>query len=70
MIDNFALALTHFLLAVALWRVLLRPELDREDAEPPLPLAGGAGGGPETSSPRRPTPNPSRQREGDRRRDG
>ena len=32
----------------------------------PLPLAGGAGGGPETDSARyaRPTPNPSRKREG------
>jgi pyruvate,orthophosphate dikinase len=30
----------------------------------PLPLAGGAGGGPELDSP---TPNPSRKREGDRR---
>ena len=32
----------------------------------PLPLAGGAGGGPETSDPAAPTPNPSRKREGDR----
>ncbi len=31
----------------------------------PLPLAGGAGGGPETDSVDSPTPNPSRQREGD-----
>ncbi len=39
--------------------------------KPPLPLAGGAGGGPETASQLEtdavvvPTPNPSRQREGD-----
>ena len=34
MIDNFALGLTHFLLAVALWRIMLRPDLDR-DPDPP-----------------------------------
>ena len=34
MIDNFALALTHFLLAVALWRVLLRDDLDRDPDDP------------------------------------
>jgi valyl-tRNA synthetase len=31
----------------------------------PLPLAGGAGGGPETRDQAMPTPNPSRKREGD-----
>ena len=31
----------------------------------PLPLAGGAGGGPEATAPDLPTPNPSRKREGD-----
>ena len=31
----------------------------------PLPLAGGAGGGPETHDQASPTPNPSRRREGD-----
>lgn len=30
MIDNFALGLTHFLLAVGLWRVMTRPDLDRD----------------------------------------
>lgn len=30
MIDNFALGLTHLLLAVGLWRVLLRDDLDRD----------------------------------------
>ncbi|MFC4294437.1 hypothetical protein ACFO0A_05115 [Novosphingobium tardum] len=38
MIDNFALGLTHFLLAVAVWRLLGRADLDREpDAEPAPP---------------------------------
>lgn len=32
MIDNFALALTHGLMLVALWRLLSRPDLDRDDA--------------------------------------
>jgi Fe-S cluster assembly ATP-binding protein len=31
----------------------------------PLPLAGGAGGGPRARLHRRPTPSPSRKREGD-----
>ena len=30
MIDYFALALTHGLLALACWRILLRGDLDRE----------------------------------------
>jgi hypothetical protein len=30
MIDNFALALTHGLMLVALWRLLKRPDLDRD----------------------------------------
>jgi DNA-nicking Smr family endonuclease len=34
--------------------------------DPPLPLAGGAGGGPVTRDQATPTPNPSRKREGDR----
>ena len=37
MIDNFALGLTHFLLAVGLWRVLVRPDLDRDPDEPDTP---------------------------------
>jgi hypothetical protein len=32
LIDLFTLALTHSLIAVALWRLLFRPELDVEDA--------------------------------------
>jgi hypothetical protein len=30
MTDLFALALTHGLLALAAWRLLLRPDLDRD----------------------------------------
>ncbi len=33
MIDYFALALTHGLLALACWRIVLRGELDAETAE-------------------------------------
>jgi hypothetical protein len=29
-IDNFALGLSHLLLAIAVWRLVQRPELDRE----------------------------------------
>jgi hypothetical protein len=31
MIDNFSLALTHGLMLLAAWRLLFRPDLDRED---------------------------------------
>ena len=34
MIDNFALGLTHALMLLAAWRLLRRPDLDREP-EPP-----------------------------------
>lgn len=30
MIDNFALAISHALIALACWRLLRRPDLDRE----------------------------------------
>ena len=30
MIDNFALGLTHALMLLAAWRLLRRPDLDRE----------------------------------------
>jgi hypothetical protein len=33
MIDNFSLGLTHFLLLFAAWRLLARPDLDREGDE-------------------------------------
>jgi hypothetical protein len=32
MIDNFALALSHGLLILAAWRLVLRPDLDDDDA--------------------------------------
>ncbi|WP_200943119.1 hypothetical protein [Altererythrobacter sp. Root672] len=31
MVDIFTLALTHGLLAVAIWRLLFRPDLDSEE---------------------------------------
>lgn len=34
MIDNFALGLTHGLLLLAAWRLLRRPDLDREGDGP------------------------------------
>ena len=40
MIDNFALALTHALLALAAWRLLQRSDLDQEPAEAPPTAAG------------------------------
>ena len=33
MIDYFTLALTHGLIALALWRLVFRPELDTEDGQ-------------------------------------
>jgi hypothetical protein len=33
MVDIFALALPHALLLVALWRIAMRDDLDREDAD-------------------------------------
>lgn len=33
MIDNFALALTHGLIALAFWRLLQSDALDREEAQ-------------------------------------
>ena len=34
MIDNFALGLTHLLLAVAVWRLLRRAALDADEPRP------------------------------------
>ena len=34
MIDNFALALSHGLLILAAWRLLSRPDLDDDAAQP------------------------------------
>lgn len=33
MVDNFALALTHGLLALAAWRLIMRVDLDRDPGE-------------------------------------
>lgn len=33
MIDNFALGITHALMLLAAWRLLRRPQLDREAEE-------------------------------------
>lgn len=41
MIDYFALALTHGLLALAAWRMLQRDDLDREATPGDDPGAGG-----------------------------
>jgi hypothetical protein len=35
-IDTFTLALTHGLMAIALWRLLARPDLDVEGAPEPV----------------------------------
>lgn len=34
MIDNLALAISHGLIALTVWVLLRRPDLDREDAPP------------------------------------
>ncbi len=39
MIDNFALGLTHGLMLLAAWRLLSRPDLNDDDAPPPVPPA-------------------------------
>lgn len=39
MIDNFSLALSHVMLLYAAWRLLARPDLDSDDAQP-APRAG------------------------------
>ncbi|MGC1269142.1 MAG: hypothetical protein WA842_00940 [Croceibacterium sp.] len=36
MIDTLTLALTHGLMALALWRLLFRPDLDEDGAERPV----------------------------------
>lgn len=38
MIDYFAIALTHGLILVAMWRILFRPELDDEEADAKTPV--------------------------------
>ncbi|WP_195908327.1 hypothetical protein [Novosphingobium sp. Gsoil 351] len=39
MIDNFALGLIHLLLAIAVWRLLARPDLDSDPDESLPPRA-------------------------------
>ena len=34
MIDNFALGLTHWLMLLAAWRLLSRPDLEDDEAAP------------------------------------
>ena len=43
MIDNFALGLTHGLMLLAAWRLLRRPDLDREGAASPRGFRGRPG---------------------------
>ena len=40
MIDNFALGLTHGLMLLAAWRLLMRPDLEEDGAPPPDRSAG------------------------------
>lgn len=35
MIDTFSLALSHGLMLLAAWRLVFRPDLDHDGAEPP-----------------------------------
>ena len=39
MIDNFALAISHGLILLAVWRLFSRPDLDKDDAALPPPAA-------------------------------
>jgi hypothetical protein len=39
MIDNFSLGLTHALMLLAAWRLLRRPDLDREISAKDVPPA-------------------------------
>ncbi|MGL4302104.1 MAG: hypothetical protein ACRCS5_05275 [Sphingomonas sp.] len=41
MIDNLALAISHGLIALAVWRLLRRPDLDREDVATQRPIQKG-----------------------------
>ena len=50
MIDTFSLLLSHGLLLLAAWRLVRRPDLDDDDADPAAPPArlwrfGRSGGG-------------------------
>lgn len=41
MVDYFSLALAHGLLLLALWRLVLRPDLDDETPRPKDEVSGG-----------------------------
>lgn len=41
MVDNFAIAVSHLLVALAAWRLVWRADLDKED--PPAPDKEGSG---------------------------
>ena len=43
MIDNFALAISHGLMLLAVWRLFSRPDLDRDDAALSPPQTSPAG---------------------------
>jgi len=45
MIDNFSLALTHVLLLVVAWRILMRPDLDEDVPAKTTEAPAGEGGG-------------------------
>lgn len=49
MIDNFALALSHGLLLLAAWRLLWRPDLDDDGADPAAPAKRRFGKAKDTS---------------------
>ncbi len=44
MIDNFAIGLTHLLMALAAWRLLSRSDLDQESAVPGKPANSESSG--------------------------
>lgn len=41
MVDNFSIALSHLLIALAAWRLIFRPDLDGEAPPEPDPEPGG-----------------------------
>ena len=52
MIDNFALGLIHLLLGIAVWKLLTRPDLDR-DRDPDESQGSGMRPGASPRTPRR-----------------
>jgi hypothetical protein len=41
MVDNFAIAVSHLLVAIAIWRLSRRPDLDHEDPPAKDEVASG-----------------------------